>query len=144
MARMVQGVGRVTAGVTARAAGRIGRNIAGLVPENVPFAGIAVSLALLGYELRASCESAQDLARLRDRAGLAADPDGSVATICGQSLPSLDQLWADAVGHTGDRGTLLEACLRAAGGDIDARDACRAKFDEQTPPVPPQPDFGLN
>jgi len=109
---------------------RVSRSLATLPARVIPFAGIAVTVGFTAWDAAEACESLRDMAAMRDALDLAPDPEGSETTVCGQAIPTEQELGGMLAGSADER---VAACKRFAGPfDIEARDECEALREVET------------
>lgn len=81
----------------------VGKSIAAIPAEAVPFLGVAVLVADTGYEIYAACETMHDLDTLYVELGMADEtPDDALQTACNPELPDADEVWDGVVAKSGE------------------------------------------
>lgn len=76
----------------------VGKSIAAIPAESVPFLGVAVIIADTGYEMYAACETMHDLEELYVSLGLPEQMEGdTLHSACNTQLPEPHQVWQGVV-----------------------------------------------
>ena len=80
----------------------VGKSIAAIPAESIPFLGVAVLIADTGYEIYAACETMQDLDALYAQLGMTDEaPDDAMHTACNAQLPNAGEVWDGVVARSG-------------------------------------------
>lgn len=81
----------------------VGKSIAAIPAEAVPFLGVAVLVADTGYEVYAACETLRDLDELYTALEITdARTDDALSSACHPRLPRSDQVWDGVVDKVDD------------------------------------------
>jgi hypothetical protein len=81
----------------------VGKSIAAIPAESIPFLGVAVLIADTGYEVYAACETMRDLDELYSNLGMADEtPDDAMHTACNPVLPNAGEVWDGVVARSGE------------------------------------------
>jgi hypothetical protein len=81
----------------------VGKSIAAIPAESIPFLGVAVLIADTGYEVYAACETMEDLDQLYSDLGMAEEtPDDVMHTACNPELPDAGEGWDGVVARSGE------------------------------------------
>ena len=81
----------------------VGKSIAAIPAEAVPFLGVAVLIADTGYEIYAACETMQDLDELYSQLGMGDEtPDDALHTACNPELPDAGEVWDGVVARSSE------------------------------------------
>ena len=81
----------------------MGKSIAAIPAESIPFLGVAVLIADTGYEVYAACETLEDLDKLYAELGMADEtPDDVMHTACNPELTDAGEVWGGVVAKSGE------------------------------------------
>lgn len=81
----------------------VGKSIAAIPAESIPFLGVAVLIADTGYEIYAACETMEDLDQLYSELGMADEASDDVMhTACNPELPDAGEVWDGVVARSGE------------------------------------------
>ncbi|WP_289042691.1 hypothetical protein [uncultured Aliiroseovarius sp.] len=84
---------QVTGGIQARTKGVAVTNLASVVGESIPFYGIAIIAGATTYELKAACDTMEDLYDLQIALNPEETSDESRSFVCGLQVPTKDEIW---------------------------------------------------
>ena len=89
--------------LTSRTKRVVGKSIAAIPAESIPFLGVAVLIADTGYEIYAACETMRDLDNLYVSLDVpGAVPDDAMRTACNPELPAPSAVWDNVVAKSSD------------------------------------------
>jgi hypothetical protein len=81
----------------------VGKSIAAIPAESIPFLGVAVLIADTGYEIYAACETMGDLDQLYSELGMADEtPDDVMHSACNPELPDAGEVWGGVIAKSGE------------------------------------------
>jgi hypothetical protein len=74
------------------------KSIAAIPAESIPFIGVAVLIAVTGYELYEACETVRDLDQLYSDLGMVDETTEDVLrSVCDPELPDAGNVWGGVV-----------------------------------------------